>query len=229
MTISLAKFKEYTNNNNLKSQTFNDFLKQLYGQDYITNIVGDFQNDQGRHNEAKKLQENFDALKNKCAASGFVKFWTEALRVFDSSDRSFNYTHQVLKELAERALYSYENLPNEINQKSLQEALNNDDYACVEGRVGKIQANIEAVFTVDFNSLICGIKSTLLKEVVLGKFNQDVELDKVMYHHRGDAFHVHDVLSLVNVVADSFGIKKTSQYEDQYILDHAHLQSHFEI
>ncbi|MFK7760648.1 MAG: hypothetical protein AB8B46_00775 [Candidatus Midichloriaceae bacterium] len=124
--------------------------------------------------------------------------------------------NQSIKESFESILFS-------IQTNNLDPALFKDRiFICGEGTLTNLQNILLDIYGLNsFSGIISRFKKEMLEgfaiEILNGAKTQDNEVILQKFKSRGEAWHIHDVSTILNVLSSEWNINRKSKSEDKYI------------
>ncbi len=196
------------------------FLKQFYNGDVVeVDVANPLGNIAAVRAQVEAICQkmvgygfrNFDGLKDKFADMAFN------IEGEDQRRRDFSNAKQI-KQVMESILYFVENAP-EASRSEIVANYKDTQFACGDGTL----QNLIDIFSEmqlgksDIASYVALAKRIVVSNTFLPMYRQNY------FHEAGLIFHPgnerHDIDSLINAVADEFGLVVRTQQEDRFIKD----------
>jgi hypothetical protein len=154
---------------------------------------------------------NFNGLKDKFSDMAFN------IEGVEQRQRDFSNAKQI-KQVMESILYCVENMP-EASRREFVANYKDTQFACGDGTL----QNLIEIFSemqlgkADIAAYIAWAKREVVKATFVPMYRENFFLEAGLMYHRGN--ERHDIDSLINAVADEFGLVVRTQQEDRFIKD----------
>ncbi len=197
-----------------------EFLKQLYqGEIVDVDITNPLSNIQAVRTQVEAICQkmtgygcrNFESLKEKFADAAFNIVGAE------QRQRDFSNARQI-KQVMESILYFMQCAP-EASRTELVANYKDTQFACSDGTLqnlndifGEMQLGI-----ADIAAYVAWAKRKVVAEILMPMYQQNYFHEAGLISYSGN--EIHDIDSLINAVADEFGLVVRTQEEDRFIKD----------
>jgi hypothetical protein len=197
-----------------------EFLKQFYNGEVVEVDIANPLGNIGA------VRTQVDAICQKMDGYGFINFdilndqFKDAVFDIESAEQRQrdSSTAKQIKELMESILYIVENTP-EASRRELVANFKDTQFACGDGTL----QNLIDIFSemqlgkANIAAYVAWAKREVAKATFVPMYRQNFFHEAGLMYYRGN--ERHDIDSLINAVADDFGLVVRTQEEDRFIKD----------